>query len=142
MTWLRDATGTDAAALAELMTQLGYRCEPAEIPARIQKLAAHPDVLLAVAEHRGKVVGVVTGHLVNAIHKAEPVAMLTALVVLESARGLGIGKQLVAHVEDWARSRGASTISLTSALRRVEAHEFYKALGYEHTGVRLAKSLL
>jgi GNAT superfamily N-acetyltransferase len=142
MTWLRAATGNDADALAELMTQLGYGCEPGEIPARIEKLAAQPGVLLAVAEHDGKVVGVVTGHLVNAIHKTEPVAMLTALVVLESARGLGIGKQLVAHVEDWARSRGASTISLTSALRRVEAHEFYKALGYEHTGVRLAKSLL
>ena len=142
MTWLRAATGNDADALAELMTQLGYGCEPGEIPARIEKFAAQPGILLAVAEHDGKVVGVVTGHLVNAIHKTEPVAMLTALVVLESARGLGIGKQLVAHVEDWARSRGASTISLTSALRRVEAHAFYKALGYEHTGVRLAKSLL
>jgi len=45
----------------------------------------------------------------------------------------------VQHAEDWARERGALRISLTSALRREAAHEFYKAHDYEHTGVRLTK---
>jgi GNAT superfamily N-acetyltransferase len=123
------------------MTQLGYPCSASEMPARITKLSSSPDVLVIVAEHEGKVVGVVTGHVLHAIHKSEPVALLTALVVHENARGLGIGKLLVIHVEQWARSRGAPAISLTSALRRAEAHEFYKQLGYDHTGLRLAKSL-
>jgi GNAT superfamily N-acetyltransferase len=137
----RSPMAEDHKDLAELMSQLGYPCDPDVIPSRIEKLANDPDVLLTVAEHEGRVVGIVTGHMLYAIHKAEPVAMLTALVVLESARGLGIGKQLVSHVEEWARGRGASASSLTSALRRSEAHEFYRRLGYGHTGLRLAKSL-
>jgi GNAT superfamily N-acetyltransferase len=141
MTRLREPNPADADMLAELMSQLGYPCDPDDVQGRIEQLSNDPNVLLAVAEHEGKVVGVVTGHLVSAIHKSGPVAMLTALVVLESARGLGIGKRLVSHVEHWARDHGASTLSLTSALRRSDAHEFYRRLGYEHTGLRLAKAL-
>jgi GNAT superfamily N-acetyltransferase len=142
MTRLRKPNDNDVETLAELMSQLGYPCDPGDTRGRVEKLIHDPSVLLTVAEHEGKVVGVVTGHILNAIHKSEPVALLTALVVLESARGLGIGKLLVSHVEGWARDHGASAISLTSALRRSEAHEFYRKLGYEHTGLRLAKSLL
>lgn len=141
MAILRPPTTEDAEDLAELLSQLGYPCSPSEIPARLERLMVGPNVLVTVAEHQDAVVGIITGHVLNAIHKSEPVAMLTALVVLESARGLGIGRQLVAHVEQWARTRGARTISLTSALRRIDAHDFYRKLGYEHTGLRLAKSL-
>jgi len=46
---------------------------------------------------------------------------------------------LVARAEDWAVKHGALRISLTSALHRESAHEFYKARDYENTGVRLTK---
>lgn len=141
MTKLRFPMAQDCKDMAELMSQLGYPCDPHDVQSRIEKLSNDPNVLLAVAEHEDKVVGVVTGHLVSTIHKSGPVAMLTALVVLQSARGLGIGTRLVSQVEDWARTRGADAISLTSALRRSDAHEFYRRLGYDHTGLRLAKSL-
>lgn len=141
MVKLRAPTANDADDLAELMTQLGYPCDASDMPARVTSLSNDPDVLVTVAEHQGRVAGVITGHVLRAIHKSEPVAMLTALAVLEEARGIGIGRLLVAHVEEWARARGARTISLTSALRRIEAHDFYRRLGYEHTGLRLAKSL-
>ena len=67
--------------------------------------------------------------------------MLTMLVVHERARGKGIGRMMVHEAEEWAVRCGASAISLTSALRRTEAHDFYRQLGYEHNGVRLAKVL-
>jgi GNAT superfamily N-acetyltransferase len=63
----------------------------------------------------------------------------TVLVVEEKARGQGVGSALVARAEDWAIEHGALRISLTSALHRESAHEFYKARDYEHTGVRLTK---
>lgn len=141
MAKLRSAFAEDADDLAELMTQLGYPAAPSDMPSRLEKLAGDPDVLLVVAEDDGEVVGVASGHLLHALHKTGIVAMLTVLAVHEKARGLGIGKQLVTRIEEWARSHGATTISLTSALRRIEAHEFYRKLGYEHTGLRLVKSL-
>ena len=66
-------------------------------------------------------------------------AWLTAVVVEEKSRGQGVGSALVARAEEWAVEHGALRISLTSALHRESAHEFYKARDYEHTGVRLTK---
>ena len=63
------------------------------------------------------------------------------LVVDQSMRGKGVGSALVEHAERWAMQQGAHNLALTSALRRKEAHEFYKRRDYEHTGVRLVKIL-
>lgn len=123
------------------MTELGYPAESNEIPARLEALETDQSSSVWIAELDGQVVGIGTGRLFSAINQNAPVAWLTALVVAERARGKGVGRRLVAVAEDWARRHGASRLALTSALHRQEAHEFYKRLGYDHTGVRLAKKL-
>lgn len=97
--------------------------------------------MLLVAELIGRVVGIVTVHMIPSIHLTPPVALLTTLVVAESARGRGVGTVLVRRAEAWARARGAVRISLTSGLHRDRAHAFYESLGYERTGVRLTRPL-
>ena len=137
---IRPAAPGDAAPLGRLLEQLGYPTDAAEIPGRIEKLHARPGTMVLVAEdERGQVLGVVTVHLFQSIHASEPAAWLTSLVVEEKARGQGVGSALVLRAEDWAIQHGALRISLTSALHRERAHEFYKTRDYEHTGVRLTK---
>ena len=137
---IRPAASGDAATLGPLLEQLGYPTDAAEIPERIEKLQARPGTTVLVAENEiGELLGVVTVHLFQTMHADEPVAWMTALVVEEKARGQGVGSALVARAEDWAIEHGALRISLTSALHRESAHEFYKARDYEHTGVRLTK---
>lgn len=138
---LRPPSNADAAALSALLGELGYPTTPSAVPARLAALATHPGALAWVAELDGRVVGVVSVHMLPAIHMTEPVAYLTALVVGEAARGRGVGQLLVARAEEWALARGASRMSLTSALHRTEAHAFYEKLGYERTGLRLTKTL-
>jgi GNAT superfamily N-acetyltransferase len=138
---IRPARADDAPALSRLLDQLGYPSEASEIPDRLARMHARPGTVALVAEARGKVVGCVTVHLFAALHNSQPNAWLTALVVDETARGKGVGSALVSHAEDWAIEHGARQIALTSALRRKEAHEFYKTRDYEHTGVRLVKAL-
>ena len=138
---IRQARPEDAPALGDLLTQLGYPTDAAEIPARLEKVHARPGTTVLVAEHHGRTVGVVTVHLFAAMHSNEPAAWLTALVVDQSMRGKGVGSALVEHAERWAMQQGAHNLALTSALRRKEAHEFYKRRDYEHTGVRLVKTL-
>jgi GNAT superfamily N-acetyltransferase len=130
----------DAPAIASLLTELGYPVRPDEMPARLTALSGDSTAIW-VAELDGEVVALGTGRLFAAINQDAPVAWLTALVVAERVRRRGVGKQLVAIAEDWARQHGASRLTLTSALHRREAHEFYRRLGYDHTGVRLAKQL-
>ena len=99
------------------------------------------DAVVWVAELDGQVVAVGTGRTLTNINHDGVSAQLTALVVAERVRGRGVGREMVRCAEEWARARGASRITLTSALHRDQAHDFYKKLGYAHTGVRLAKTL-
>jgi GNAT superfamily N-acetyltransferase len=139
---IRPPRPTDSAAIASLMGELGYPAWPDEIPPRLKELALDAkSSAVWVAELDGEAVGIVTARQFPAIHQSTPVVWLTVLVVAERARGRGVGTRLVNEVEEWARDQGARRIALTSALHREEAHDFYRRLGYEHTGVRLAKTL-
>ena len=139
---IRPAVASDAPILSELLTQLGYPCSPAEIPARLDAFARFPQAAALVATNGyGEVVGLITSHIVSSIHDNDPVAWLTTLVVLEDARGAGVGSALVKHIEEWASSNGAKRLSVTSALHRVDTHAFYEKRDYERTGVRFGKRL-
>ena len=83
----------------------------------------------------------ITGHIIPSIHDNDPVAWLTTLVVLEDARGAGIGSALVRHVEGWAVEKGAKRLSVTSGIQRLSTHEFYEKRDYQRTGLRFSKQL-
>ena len=139
---MRPAVASDAPILSELLTQLGYPCSPAKIPARLDAFARFPQAVALVATNGyGEVVGLITSHIVSSIHDNDPVAWLTTLVVLEDARGAGVGSALVKHIEEWASRNGAKRLSVTSALHREETHAFYEKRDYERTGVRFGKRL-
>src|SRR5438270_1323476 len=136
---IRSATADDAPALSRLLGQLGHPSDASEIPARLKNMEARLGTTVLVGEENGRVVSCVTVHLFYALHASEPTAWLTAVVVDEDVRGRGIGSAMIKRAEVWAIQHGALRIALTSALHRKEAHEFYKAREYEHTGVRLTK---
>jgi GNAT superfamily N-acetyltransferase len=139
---IRAAAPSDAPILCELLSQLGYPASEAQIPARLAALANFPSAAAFVATNGfGEVVGLVTTHIFPSIHDDGPVAWLTTLVVLEDARGAGIGSSLVKHVEQWARKNGAKRLSVTSGKQRKATHEFYENRDYENTGLRFTKKL-
>lgn len=140
-TVVRECTAPDAVAVAALLGELGYPATPESVPGRLARLA-HGGRAVALAAVRGDVVvGLATVHLLAGLHASNDVAQLTALVVTDTARRHGVGRQLVSAAEEWARSRGCQRIFVTTALHRHAAHAFYERLGYEHTGRRYAKPL-
>ncbi|MGG1615027.1 GNAT family N-acetyltransferase, partial [Paenibacillus phoenicis] len=52
-------------------------------------------------------------------------------------------EQLIKHVEAWIQEKGFNALYLTSAIKeeRLDAHEFYKKLGYEINGYRFVKKI-
>ena len=139
---IRPAVASDAQVLSELLTQLGYPSSVSDVAGRLDALATFPRAVAFVAVNGyGEVVGLVTGHLFPSIHDNNPVAWLTTLVVLEDARGAGIGSSLVKHIEEWATKAGARRLAVTSATHREAAHAFYEKRDYERTGVRFGKRL-
>lgn len=139
---IRPAVPADAPVLSEVLTQLGYPALPSEIPQRLRAISDLPSSAAFVATNRyGEVVGLITAHIIASIHDRDPAAWLTTLVVLEDARGAGIGSALVRYVERWAAEKGAQRLSVTSGIQRQATHEFYEKRDYERTGLRFSKRL-
>lgn len=137
---IRDARFDDADAIADLLEQLGYPTNAEAVAARLERLLIVGDRLV-VAELDGSVAGLAQLHVSPTMALERPAAKVDGLVVDESLRGQGIGRALLAEMEVEARARGCSLLYLTTATRREDAHEFYRRVGLEETGLRFAKEL-
>ena len=98
-----------------------------------------PGRLVLVAEREGEVVGM--AHLApagpaNAPHRAE----VQRVAVARQARGTGVGRELMAAVEEAALARGLTLLWLTTH-EGSDACVFYEAVGYTKLGVMPAYSL-
>lgn len=138
---VRRAADTDTAAIASLVTQLGYYSDAAQVKARLDLLRDHPDVCALVAEREGRVVGMIGLMAFPAFHRDGLHGYVTAMVVDEAVRGAGAGKALLASAEAWFAERGVKRVNLTTALHREDAHAFYEKRGYTFTGKRYTKIL-
>ena len=137
---IRDARVDDAVAIAGLLGQLGYPTDQAAVADRLERLAIVGDRVV-VAEVEGHVVGLAQLHVSPTVSLDRPAAKIDSVVVDEAYRGRGVGSALIAEMEAEARLRGCPLLYLTSATRRQEAHEFYRRVGLEQTGLRFAKAL-
>lgn len=63
------------------------------------------------------------------------------LVVDRAHRSRGIGALLLDHLEQTAREAGARCLELDSGHQRTDAHRFYRAHGYDDTGLTFRKAV-
>lgn len=125
---IRLALPSDAAAIAELSTQLGYPSTPEESEARLRDVLSRPGAVL-VAEEDGAAIGwiqVAGNHSID----SDPCAFITGLVVDEARRSGGIGAALVEAAADWANRHGYRTLRVRSNVIRERTHAFYERLGF------------
>jgi GNAT superfamily N-acetyltransferase len=138
---LREARPEDAEAVAALLGELGYPSTADQASERIVRIAHDQSTLLFVAEVDGEVAALAALHLQNLVERDDIGCSVAALVVAERFRRRGIGAQVTEAIEAEARQRGCERIALNTAHSRGDAHAFYEALGYEHSGRRYAKTL-
>ncbi len=108
---------------------------------RLAALIDRPDYVTFVACDGETVVGLAGAFLHLAVEHDGQFARLTGLVVHENWRGRGIGARLMKRLEEWAQQQGAIAVMLTSGNHRHQAHDFYRHIGYQQTGVRFTKFL-
>jgi GNAT superfamily N-acetyltransferase len=142
MLTIRPAVPADASPLATLLAQLGYEAGAANIPARLDALRNDGGVALVAVTEDGRVVGAASAAKHATLHADHPTGYITALVTDETVRRQGVGRQLVAALEQWARDAGCHRLAVTSAERRADAHAFYPSCGFPYTGRRFTKTLL
>ena len=96
---------------------------------------------MLVADRHGCLVGLLALDVMYYLPLGAVTCRITAIAVADTEQRRGIGKRLLKEAEQRARAAGAARIELTSALRREEAHAFYRACGYEDSAVRFLKRL-
>ncbi len=125
---IRPARPDDAPALAELAGKLGYPTTREQMQQRLQLVSRTPTHAVFVAESQA---------LLGWIHVAAVLSLesgvfaeITGLIVDESTRGSGIGRQLVTEAERWGAAHACTEIRVRTNVVREGARKFYRQIGY------------
>jgi GNAT superfamily N-acetyltransferase len=130
---IRSADDRDVERITFLCEQLGYEVTRSQIQQRLKKLQSDERHVIYVATlSTGKVVGWIHAHQCD-LMIVPTQAIVLGVVVDENYRRLGIGKQLMASIEKWARETNCDAVLLRSNILRKEAHIFYEKIGYSNS---------
>lgn len=127
---IRDLQERDLRSVRNLLRQLGYAVDNAELETRAEYVLSAPAHHAVVAKIDDTVVGLLHVYERAALERPREV-IVQALVVEEGRRGEGIGSGLMQAAEAWARDRGIGSIVLHTRVDRTGAQAFYAGLGYE-----------
>jgi len=140
----RPAVASDLPLLVRLLADddLGRAREqltdplPAAYGAALAAILASDFTRILVVEDDGQVIGSLQLTLIpNLSYVGQKRCVFESVHVLPGRQGKGAGAFLVAHAIAEARRAGAGQIVLTSSNSRLDAHRFWKRMGFEHTHV-------
>lgn len=110
-----------------------------------QACLENPDAKVFVAEENATVLGFIDITLINETHPlATPLryARIGSVCVDEANRGRGIGAQLMAEAENWAKAQGVQEVRLTVWDFNETALRLYQEIGYQPRSRTLTKGLV
>jgi N-acetylglutamate synthase-like GNAT family acetyltransferase len=127
---IRKMKETDAAVVCELSRQLGYELDIGQFFGRLSMISQNSNHSLWVADSAETgVVGFI--HLEKTVQLvSEPRLEVMALVISKKMRGTGLGKRLMKYAESFAKSEDLNEVTLTTNIKRDDAHAFYEKLGF------------
>ena len=144
---IRPARTEDFPSILSLLGQLSEAMEtpvaaiPESVAANIQRFMQSPDHALFVAERRGDVLGLISLNVRHTLLNPRPVALIDELVVTDSARGMGIGRRLVAQAIRYAREEDCGELEVGTERANAAAQTFYRECGFDQEHVLLEMEL-
>ncbi|MFT3762225.1 MAG: GNAT family N-acetyltransferase [Pseudoxanthomonas sp.] len=126
---IRSAHAADAAELARLSGQLGYPANAAAMSERLAAVLADDAQAVFVAARGGALLGWIEVEDRVSLEAGKQ-AEIIAFVVDAQARRAGVGRELLAAAESWARDRGFDALTVRSNVLRIESHPFYEKHGF------------
>lgn len=131
---IREARSSDCEAVIRLYHQLNPDdpwLEDGSDVAAFERILATPGLHLFVLELDGVVVAATYLNVIpNITRSASPYAVVENVVVEESLRGKGLGKQIMAGTLKAAWEAGCYKAMLMTGSRRPSTHAFYRACGF------------
>lgn len=99
-----------------------------------------PNQMMAVFEQDGAVVGCLQLSFIPGLsYVGLWRGQIESVRIAKSARGGGLGRQMIEWAIEECRERGCGLVQLAAHKSREDAHRFYGALGFEatHEGLKL-----
>lgn len=133
---VRKANENDAPAICKICAEdLGYECSENFVSNRLKNLDANREAVF-VAEIEGAVAGFVHAEKYELLY-FEPMINILGLAVSSERRRQGLGKALISSAENWGKELGINTVRLNSGHTRKDAHEFYRAMGFDNEKLQI-----
>jgi ribosomal protein S18 acetylase RimI-like enzyme len=132
---IRQLIPDDIKIVQQLMHELGYPLNEEELHFNINMINKKGGIIL-VAELGENVVGCLSA-VINVSLAEGMFGEIVSLVVSRECRGIGIGKCLVKQAEDWLKPK-VDKIRIRANSIRLEAHKFYKSLGYKEVKTQIS----
>lgn len=143
---IRPATPADVRAVVEMLADdpLGAAREDlsdlAPYAEAFERVSRDPNQRLVVAVRAGEIVGTLQLSVIPGLSRRGATrSIIEAVRVARSARGSGLGTELIEWAIEESRRLGCSLVQLTSDASRTDAHRFYERLGFtgSHLGFKL-----
>jgi ribosomal-protein-alanine N-acetyltransferase len=112
---------------------LEYNCFSCDRISRrnLRNLLLSPSACCLAAYHGGELVG----SMVVLFRSTSRVARIYSLAVATTARGMGVGRRMMARAEKEARARGCDRLRLEVRMDNLPAIRLYEGLGFTDTRV-------
>ena len=137
---IREATIDDIDALCSLTKELkGSSISYEDMNNRWQFVQMSPFDFLYVYEEEETIFGLLGFRIRENLEDVTRYGEISIISVDSTIRRKGIGQVLMDYAEQLAKEHNCIGTWLVSGIKRVEAHPFYKKLGYEVNGYRFVK---
>lgn len=135
---IRPAGPDDLDGLVDLLgilfgIEADFDCDAARQRRGLAMLLAHEAAVVLVAEAAGQVIGMCSGQLTISTAEGGFALLVEDVVVAGPWQGKGIGRELLAALEQWGASRKIGRLQLLADRNNAAALEFYRKLGWQST---------
>ena len=101
----------------------------------LERFELYPNYTLYIASIKNKIIGTFALLIMdNLAHLGSPSGVIEDVVVDEQLRSNGIGKQMMQYAIDVCKQHGCYKMTLSSNLKRKNAHKFYENMGFKKHG--------
>ena len=129
---IRKITAADAAQIAALSGQLGYKFSAEKTAIQIAAINNSTNDIAFAATDNNKIIGWI--HVFYTIRlECDSYCEIGGLVIDESYRGKGVGTMLIEHIKPWCAEKKCAQIRVRSNSKRTGAHKFYEHLGFKQS---------
>ena len=139
MVIVRKAAVRDIPRILELyeeLTENKQDISPAKAKQILRQINAISEGRLLVAEQDGLVLGTLYIQVIPSLsHNGTPYAVIENVVVDKRFHKQGIGRLLIENALTFAREAGCYKVQLLSMKKRLDAHQFYRAFGFEDSAL-------